>query len=188
MANYRIQLKDREGNLLFPNVLSNSSYVTEGELSDALAPIYASLGSLSDSLSTLSGRVTSLEGQLSGKLTRLIVEELPTEDISTTTIYMVPKDGSDSTPNNVYTEYLYVNNQWEIIGDTSVNVDGFITESDAQELIDTALQGYATENYVDGAISDALAAYATKTYVDTAVSNAYNTLDALIKLDYVVLT
>ena len=105
---------------------------------------------------------------------------------------MVPKQGSDSTPNNVYVEYLYVNNQWEILGDTSVDVDGFITESDAQDLIDTAisnaLQGYATESYVDGAISDALTVYADKTYVDTAVSNAYNTLDALIKLDYVVLT
>ena len=53
MANYRIQLKDRNGNLLFPNVLSNSSYVTEEELSNALTPIYTKLGELSDSLSTL---------------------------------------------------------------------------------------------------------------------------------------
>ena len=46
------------------------------------------------------------------------------------------------------TEYLYVNNQWEIIGDTAVSVEGFITASDALELIDTA-------------ISDALVSYAT---------------------------
>lgn len=147
MASYKIQLKDKAGNLLYPNVLSNSNYVTDQELSDALAPIYTRLGDLSDSISTLKGRVTSLEGSMSGKLSREIVQQLPTQDISTNIIYMVPKQGSDSTSGNVYTEYLYVNNNWEIIGSTAVNVEGFITESDALELIDDAL-------------SDALVSYA----------------------------
>lgn len=191
MASYKIQLKDKAGNLLYPNVLSNSNYVTDQELSDALTPIYTRLGDLSDSISTLKGRVTSLEGSMSGKLNREIVQQLPTQDISTNTIYMVPKQGSDSTPGNVYTEYLYVNNQWEIIGDTSVNVEGFITESDALDLIDDALSdalvSYApinspaftgtptapdlTSGSVDGAV-------ANKKYVDGVI----DTLDTAIDL------
>lgn len=191
MASYKIQLKDKAGNLLYPNVLSNSNYVTDQELSDALTPIYTRLEDLSDSLSTLKGRVTSLEGSMSGKLNREIVQQLPTQDISINTIYMVPKQGSDSTPGNVYTEYLYVNNNWEIIGDTSVNVEGFITESDALELIDDALSdalvSYApinspaftgTPTAPDLTSGSADGAVANKKYVDGVI----DTLDTAIDL------
>ena len=142
MASYKIQLKDRAGNLLFPAILSDSNYVTDGQLSNALSPIYTKLGDLSDSLSTLAGRVTTLESTMSAKLSREIVEQLPTQDISTTTIYMVPKDASNSTPNNVYTEYMYINSNWEIIGDTAVSLDGYVTEEDLSD----ALLAYAPIN------------------------------------------
>lgn len=197
MASYKIQLKDKAGNLLYPNVLSNSNYVTDQELSDALTPIYTRIEDLSDSISTLKGRVTSLEGSMSGKLSREIVQQLPTQDISTTTIYMVPKQDSDSTPGNVYTEYLYVNNKWEIIGDTSVSVEGFITESDALDLIDDALSdalvNYATINSPaftgtpttpDLTSGSADGAVANKKYVDGVIS----TLDTAIDLRWTKLS
>jgi len=57
---------------------------------------------------------------------------LPTEDIDEDTIYMVPKTGSTG---DVYNEYLYVNNTWELIGSTEVD-----------------LTNYATKSYVDGAV------------------------------------
>lgn len=45
----------------------------------------------------------------------LIVRELPTTDIKTNKIYLVPnQDGQD---NNVYIEYLYVENVWEKLGE-----------------------------------------------------------------------
>lgn len=50
-----------------------------------------------------------------------IVQALPTTDISTSTIYLVPK--SSSSTDNVYTEYAYVNSNWEILGDTAVTID-----------------------------------------------------------------
>lgn len=56
------------------------------------------------------------------------VESLPTSDISTTTIYLVPKETSEAE--NVYVEYIYVGGNWEIIGETSTNLDGYVTNDE----------------------------------------------------------
>lgn len=45
----------------------------------------------------------------------LIVRELPTTDIKTNKIYIVPNQ--DSQGNNIYVEYLYVENVWENLGE-----------------------------------------------------------------------
>lgn len=50
-----------------------------------------------------------------------IVQSLPQSNISTSKIYLVAKQTSGT--NQVYTEYAYVNNAWEIIGDTSMTID-----------------------------------------------------------------
>ena len=50
-----------------------------------------------------------------------IVQSLPVADISTSKIYLVAKNTSGA--NQVYTEYAYVNNAWEIIGDTSMTIE-----------------------------------------------------------------
>lgn len=55
---------------------------------------------------------------MSGALKRAIVEELPTEDIDTNTIYMVLDE--TAAQGNVYNEYLYINEAWELIGTTEV--------------------------------------------------------------------
>lgn len=49
------------------------------------------------------------------------------------TIYLVGPKGSG---NNVYEEWIYVNNQWEKIGDTSteVNLEGYIREEDIKAI------------------------------------------------------
>ena len=54
----------------------------------------------------------------SAGLKRLIVPSLPTEDIETNIIYMV-LDTEAEEPGNVYNEYMYINNAWELIGTTS---------------------------------------------------------------------
>ena len=63
-----------------------------------------------------------------------IVEQLPTTDIDTHTIYFVLKD-----PNvpDVYEEYMYINDAWVLIGVTSVDPTMFYTKSE----IDTMLAG-----------------------------------------------
>lgn len=56
-----------------------------------------------------------------GAVKFLIVNELPTEDIQTDTIYLVPSD--DPTTQDMYLEYMYINNQWELLGQKQIVVD-----------------------------------------------------------------
>ena len=63
-----------------------------------------------------------MRGIETGALKRAVVEELPTEEIDENTIYMVPKVGS---LNDAYNEYLYVNNAWEYIGSTEVDLTNY---------------------------------------------------------------
>lgn len=52
----------------------------------------------------------------------IVVNSLPAEDIDEEAIYLVPKaTGAQSL--NVKDEYIYVNGQWEKIGDTSITID-----------------------------------------------------------------
>ena len=51
----------------------------------------------------------------------LIVRELPTTDIKTNKIYLIPN--KDSQGNNIYVEYLYVENVWENLGEFKAEVD-----------------------------------------------------------------
>ena len=60
-----------------------------------------------------------------------IVDSLPTQDVEPGKIYLVLSE--TSTESNKYTEYMYVNNEWEIIGTYTANVDlsGYLTKTDA---------------------------------------------------------
>ena len=60
-------------------------------------------------------------------LKKLIVETLPSEDIDENTIYLVPKQTAEQ--NDYYDEYLYINNSWEHIGSTQVDMDGYVQKT-----------------------------------------------------------
>ena len=56
-----------------------------------------------------------------GAVKFIIVQTLPTEDIQTDAIYLVPSD--DPTTQDLYQEYMYINNQWELLGQKQIVVD-----------------------------------------------------------------
>lgn len=64
-------------------------------------------------------------------LTLDIVEELPTSDISTTTIYLVPVTGGT----NVYMQYAYINDAWAQLGTTQVDLTNYYTKAQADALL-----------------------------------------------------
>jgi hypothetical protein len=62
-----------------------------------------------------------------------VVQTLPTKDISTTTIYLVPK--STTQTHNVYDEYIYVSSAWELIGTTQVDLSNYYTKTQTNTLL-----------------------------------------------------
>lgn len=60
-----------------------------------------------------------------------VVSELPTENISTTTIYLKSTNGSEQ---NIYEEYIYVNNAWELIGTTKVDLSEYAKKTETSAL------------------------------------------------------
>lgn len=68
-----------------------------------------------------------------GQFNAVVVEALPTEDISLTTIYLVAKEDTEED-SNVYVEYMYIKEDWEIIGDTKIDISNFATIEQIEEL------------------------------------------------------
>ena len=56
-----------------------------------------------------------------------VVQTLPVSDIDTHTIYLVPKTGSTG---DAYNEYLYINNSWELIGSTDIDLTNYVQFTD----------------------------------------------------------
>lgn len=100
-----------------------------------------------------------------------VVNALPTTDISTTTIYLLRN--SETTGSNLFEEYIYVNNQWELLGSQDIDLSDYVTTSD----LNTALASYVTS----ANLSTILQGYVTTTMWNTlgavATSNDYDDLD-----------
>ena len=56
-----------------------------------------------------------------------VVQELPTTNIKEHTVYFVPKTGET---NDVYDEYIRVNDGWEMIGNTQIDLSNYATKSE----------------------------------------------------------
>lgn len=91
------------------------------------------------------------------KFTIEVVTSLPTENISTTTVYL--KTGSKSDPDNIYDEYIYVNSKWELLGSQTIDLSGYVTT----DALTTALSN-KVDKVPDKGLStnDFTAAYKTK--------------------------
>ena len=91
----------------------------------------------------LIGRISSLE--------LIKVDKLPTENIKTSAIYLVPNEQSEE--NNIYTEYLYMDGKWEIIGTTTVDLSQYALKTEIptklSQLINDASYSQFSGSYND---------------------------------------
>lgn len=96
-----------------------------------------------------------------------VVTELPTTDIKTNVIYLVPAQSS-GVVGNIYNEYIYIENAWELIGSTSVTVDleNYLAKDNVSSYEPTGDYNPATKKYVDDAIAEC------KDYVLEAIKQA----------------
>lgn len=102
----------------------------------------------------IDGKITTINNNISKipKFAIEVVENLPTSNISPTTIYI--KKTSTTETGNLYTEYIYVNDVWEELGTQTLDLSGYTTT----EALNTALAKYTkTENLATIATSGKLA-------------------------------
>lgn len=102
----------------------------------------------------IDGKITTINNNISAipKFAIEVVENLPTSNISPTTIYL--KKTSTTGTGNLYTEYIYVNNTWEELGTQTLDLSGYTTT----EALNTALAEYTkTANLATIATSGKLA-------------------------------
>ena len=120
-----------------------------------------------------------------------IVDTLPTEDIKSMTIYFI-RNGRDNE-SDYYEEYMYVNNKWEIIGSTFVNLAPYLLKADFEKYQQEIADKFAKYNTSDEIVNilkdylltqtfnDTIKNYVTTQTFDDTIKN-YTTTEALQKL------
>ena len=127
MANIPIKvLLDKDRSPFIP--FSTTSSIVENGTNRRLDKILGNLDDLqtNNKNSLVSAINEVLVGSGSGAGINIqIVDELPTENISLTTIYF--KHIATGKLHNVYEEWMYINDAWELIGTTEMDLSGYAT-------------------------------------------------------------
>lgn len=106
----------------------------------------------------------------------LVVDALPTENIKSNKIYLVKNTASEDTE-NIYTEYVYINNKWEELGKYKPEVDlsEYVKSNEIYQCIkkeyDSSKRGKFSLAIDDSAIASGRAS--TAIGVDTKVKYDY---------------
>lgn len=90
----------------------------------------------------------------------IIVETLPDIDIDTHKIYIIPSNNPEE--DNLFIEYIYINDKWKVVGTVNVDLNNYYTKSQATDLFQPKGQYY------------------TKAEVNQMVGNIDQILDLLI--------
>lgn len=80
-----------------------------------------------------------IDALIAPKLFIKIVDSLPTEEISTSTIYFLKRkkeQGTTQYDSDVYDEYIYVDGTWELIGNTYVDLTDYYKKAETDSEID----------------------------------------------------
>lgn len=163
--------------------------VDPADLPTKLSQLTNDMGFINNSVADLVNYYTKSETYTKTEVSNLIsaipkfsiqaVDQLPTQDISTTTIYLVPKAGSGT---DVHDEYIYVDDAWEIIGSTAVDLSDYYSKAQIDTMV-TPVQGAAGITINGVALQDAtdaragLMTVAQVGQLASAVSNAQSALN-----------
>lgn len=106
-----------------------------------------------------------------------VVQTLPTQDISTTTIYLVPKTTAGT--NDVYDEYIYVSNNWEHIGSTEADLTNYYTKSETDALLGNKQNTLTFDDTPTTNSNNPVKSGGIKSYVDGLVGDIATALDTI---------
>ena len=127
--------------------------------------------------------VQELADELSAEISKIprfgikVVANLPTQNISTTTVYLVP-DTDGSSP-DLYTEYINVDGKWEQLGKAKVNLSEYYTSSEVDSRLQSKVdkeagKGLSTNDYTT---ADKNKVASALPFNDTYCSDANSHLD-----------
>lgn len=111
-----------------------------------------------------------------GAVKTIPVQTLPTEDIETDAVYLVPSE--HPTADNMYDEWMYINNRWErIMSNVVIDLTNYYTKTE----INTLLNGKANTSDIPTKVSDLTndSNFTTKSYVDGLVGDIATALDTI---------
>lgn len=110
------------------NITSVPASILSGAIPSAVTATTQTAGNNSTKIATTAFVTTAITNAISGitGITFEIVTTLPSTG-NAGTIYLVSHGG---TGTNIYDEYIYVNNAWEKIGTTDVDLSGYVQTSD----------------------------------------------------------
>lgn len=125
------------------DLTNDSGYVTSSALPTKVSDLTNDTGFITNTVNNLTNYYTKsqtytqveVDSLISAIVTLnvLVVQTLPTQDISTTTIYLVPKQTAGT--DDIYDEYIYVDGSWEHIGSTSIDLSNYYNKSQVDTLL-----------------------------------------------------
>lgn len=122
-------LKDKNNEIIYPRSVVQAILDANGVTLDTLIAAKANISDVYTKSETYTQEeINSLLNAVSS-LNIEVVTELPTENISSTTIYL---KGTETAGTNDYEEWIYTtNNDWEMIGTTAIDLTEYLTEENA---------------------------------------------------------
>ena len=153
------------------------------QLDSGLTDLDSALTDLQDKLDTDYFKGEKGDKGDPGSIKFNIVQTLPTENIEIDAMYLVPLQAPESQENK-FAEYIYVNNQWELLGKIAIHIDlsDYYTKQQVDNLIPTTLS-QLTDDTTHRLVSDTEKATwngkADKTYVDNLVGDISSALDTI---------
>lgn len=185
--------------LIGSNAGDLSNYYTKEEIDGKISSLESQIQNVQSSIPDVSQFITNTVDNLVNYYTKtevddkisqitsssfLVVDSLPQTGESNI-IYLVAK--SSAEPQNGYNEYIYVNGNWELIGETTIDLSGYVTsEQLTAELANYALssaiptalsqltndEGFITISDVQGLLDS----YVTENELETELSTKQDTL------------
>lgn len=118
------------------DLTNDSGFQTSAQVSTAISTALGNYYNKTETDSKIAQAVAA-----ASHLKYQIVESLPDSNQDANTVYLVAKDGAGEGQ-DAYIEYMWINDNWEIIGDTSVDLSNYYTKAQTDQAITTALAAY----------------------------------------------
>jgi len=142
-------------------ILSNSRYVSLSKVDDIqlngesvvenrkveLAPIIANIiTDIENTLAETAYTKQEVNDIIANRAGFAIVDALPTKSISPNKIYLLKlQTDDDTTDNDVYDEYIYINDTWEHVGSFQADFSNYYNKEQVVELLNQTLEALNTE-------------------------------------------